>query len=46
MGVLQWIGTEQINEAYPFSNFIYLCIQEVQVLIKVLVLEQAFPDHL
>lgn len=36
----------EINNAYPFGNFIYLCIQEVQVLIKVLVFEQALPDHL
>lgn len=31
---------------YPFRHFVYFNVQEVQVLIKVLVFEQAFTNHL
>lgn len=31
---------------YPLCHFVYFNVQEVQVLIKVLVFEQAFTNHL
>lgn len=31
---------------YPFSHFVYFNVEEVQVLIEVLVFEQAFTNHL
>lgn len=30
----------------PFRHFVDFNVQEIQVLIEVLVFEQAFPDHL
>lgn len=32
--------------SYPFGHFVDFNVQKVQVLIKVLVFEQSFPDHL
>lgn len=35
-----------IKNTYPLGDLINLGIQKVQVLVKVLVLEQTLPDHL
>lgn len=32
--------------SHPFCHFVYFNVQEVQILIEVLVFEQAFADHL
>lgn len=37
---------EVVSSSYPLSHFVYFNVQEVQVLIEVLVFEQAFTDHL
>ena len=42
-------GRHQVKKrktSHPFCHFVYFNVQEVQVLIEVLVFEQAFTDHL
>lgn len=40
------VGKKSDGTSYPFCNFVYFNVQEVQILIEVLVFEQAFTDHL
>lgn len=40
------INVNDIYNTYPLSDLINLSVQKVQVLVKVLVLEQTLPDHL
>lgn len=40
------VGKKYDGTSYPFCHFVYFNVQEVQILIEVLVFEQAFTDHL